>query len=177
MNITITALHQLSTGWSEQHISMQHKALTLLKWLLECNNICLQPVTAILCKSLLVQLSLSVSRELSLDREVALDSEQVKFLLASLSSTASDRQSLLSIDKAIQEIGYLVMYTPNKEALVDVGTLDHLADIVEGCPNEEQNAAELIYFIMDQSVPIFQREQPVQVTNTDSNCIASGLNH
>ena len=173
MDIVIGALHLLCTEWSAQHKATQQKALALLKWLLDID--CLQLVTAIWCKSLVIQLHLLVNHESSLGREVALDSEQVKSLLTCLSSCTSDQLLFHNTEKAMQAIGYLVRYIPNKEALVDGGIIDRLADIIESGCSEQQYAAELVCFIMDESEPNLQFEQPIPTRNTNSYHTESGL--
>lgn len=172
MDIVIGALHQLYTEWSAQHKATQQKALTLLKWLLDID--CMQSATSIMSKSLIIQLHLLVDHESPLNREVALDSEQVKFLLTSLSSAPSDHVSFHCTKKVMQAIDYLVRYAPNKEALIDGGILDHLADIIEGGCSEQQYATELICFIMDQPELNIQHEQPAQASCNNSYFTASG---
>ena len=172
MDIIIGALHQLCTEWSAQHKATQQKTLALLKWLLDIDS--LLPATSIMSKSLIIQLHQLVNHESSLSREVALDSEQVKFLLTSLSSAPSDHISFHCTINVMQVIGYLVRYAPNKEALINGGILDHLADLVEGGCSEQQCATELICFIMDQPELNIRHEQSAQ-TSTNSYLITSGL--
>ena len=173
MDIVIGALHQLCTEWSAQHKATQQKTLALLKWLLNID--CLQTDTSIMSKSLIIQLHLLVNHESPLSGEVALDSEQVKFLLTSLSSVSSDHIVFHCTKKVMQAIDYLVRYAPNKQVLIDGGILEHLADIVEGGCSEQQYATELICFIMDQPELNIQHKQPAQASCNNSYFTSSGL--